>query len=318
MEPEPEVFEEACKQARRRGISMRRASRSLSRITSSGIDLRDTDGQQLLRLSWRELPGFSQPPLSSEKRILLNEGVRQGTGDGFNQPWLRRWLLPVNLGLSVVVNAIPLSRWLLQGIGLWFHEFGHAFVAWLSGRRAIPLPIGWTNVESQRSPVVFVLILILAFVLLIPSLRQQKPFGIIAAMTLILLQLLSWFALSTSNFNILLSWSGIAGEMILPTVLIVASFYQLPRYFRWNLYRIPCQFGACVSFVRTLVFWQKVRMGQESIPFGSLWSASHGDMNELLSAGWTPQMIISSYTSLSWICLAIIISFYLINQRTKA
>ena len=317
MELEPDLFEAACKQARRRGISMRQASRRLSDVNSSGIDLRDTDGQLLLHLPWRQLPGFSPPPLNTEERISLNEGAKQEANAGFDHPWLRRWLLPVNLGLAVVVNAIPLSRWLLQGIGIWFHEFGHAFVAWMSGRRALPLPIGWTTVESERSPVVFVLLLILALLLLIPSLRQQKRLGIVLALTLILLQLLGWFALPTSGFNSLLSWSGVAGELILPTVLIVASFYRLPRYFNWKVYRIPCQFAACVCLVRTVIFWQRVRLGLAPIPFGSIWSANHGDMNDLIASGWSTQTIISSYTTLSWICMAMITGIYLIQQRTN-
>ena len=296
---------------------MRQASRRLSHVNSSGIDLRDTEGQLLLRLPWRQLPGFSPPPLKPEEQIILDAEAKQEAEPGFDHPWLRRWLLPVNLGLAVVVNVIPLSRWLLQGIGIWFHEFGHAFVAWMSGRRALPLPIGWTTVESERSPVVFVLLLIMALLLLIPSLRQQKRLGIVLALTLILLQLLGWFALSTSGFNILLSWSGVAGELILPTVLIVASFYRLPRYFNWKVYRIPCQFAACVCLVRTVIFWQRVRLGQAPIPFGSIWSANHGDMNDLIAAGWSTQMIINSYTTLSWICMAMITGVYLIQQRTN-
>ena len=42
-------------------------------------------------------------------------------------------------------NALPIVNGLLFGIKIWFHELGHATIAWLAGRQALPLPIGWTS-----------------------------------------------------------------------------------------------------------------------------------------------------------------------------
>lgn len=63
--------------------------------------------------------------------------------------------------LGIFMNALPLVNAMLFGVKIWFHEFGHAIIAWLAGRRAIPLPIGWTNVDLERSLFVYFGILIL-------------------------------------------------------------------------------------------------------------------------------------------------------------
>jgi Peptidase M50B-like len=59
--------------------------------------------------------------------------------------------LPLVVLIAWLVNLSPLV-FFLRGFHIWVHEFGHATVAWLVGKRALPLPIGWTNVESENPP----------------------------------------------------------------------------------------------------------------------------------------------------------------------
>jgi hypothetical protein len=49
-----------------------------------------------------------------------------------------------------MVNNIDLLQLLHLPLHIWIHEFGHATVAWWSGHRALPLPIGWTSVSSAE------------------------------------------------------------------------------------------------------------------------------------------------------------------------
>ena len=46
------------------------------------------------------------------------------------------FIFPGLLLLGLLLSAWNLSRFLLWGITIWFHEFGHATIAWLSGQRA--------------------------------------------------------------------------------------------------------------------------------------------------------------------------------------
>ncbi|MGB7564387.1 MAG: M50 family metallopeptidase, partial [Prochlorococcaceae cyanobacterium] len=97
-------------------------------------------------------------------------------GDPGEPRALRRYLLPAATLFALGVQGVaPLSN-LLFGVRIWFHEFGHALVAWLSGRRALPLPIGWTSTSQKRSPVVMVLVLFLELVLLTMAWRERKAF----------------------------------------------------------------------------------------------------------------------------------------------
>src|SRR5580698_10128058 len=62
---------------------------------------------------------------------------------------------PLVAAVAVLVKLSPLG-FLLEGFHVWVHEFGYATVAWLSGMRALPLPFGWTNVEPDKSPLVYI------------------------------------------------------------------------------------------------------------------------------------------------------------------
>jgi hypothetical protein len=54
------------------------------------------------------------------------------------------------VGLALAVNLISVA-FFIQGIHVWMHEMGHAAVAWLTGRKAFPVPLGWTSVGNERS-----------------------------------------------------------------------------------------------------------------------------------------------------------------------
>lgn len=162
------------------------------------------------------------------------------------------------------MNTIPLTKFLLRGVKTWFHEFGHATIAWLSGRRAIPLPFGWTNIEPNRSLFVYCAILFL----------------------LLLLFWMTWL-MSPRTFNMLLAFGGVGGEFYLCAFFMVSYFFSLPEYFRtplagrlwrllrkaeqWDFYRFPVVLGAAFTFWDNVGFWGKINQGQASIPWGSLW-----------------------------------------------
>lgn len=221
-------------------------------------------------------------------------------------------IFPVLLLLGMLMNAMPIANALLFGIKIWFHEFGHATVAWLAGRQALPLPVGWTSYNPQRSLFVYLGMLTLLGLLFWAARRegQRWPMGLAAGLAVV--QFTMTWLLPLETFNLLFSFGGIGGEIYLSALLMVGFYFPLPHYFRWDFYRFPVVVGAAFCFWGQLWLWGQIRRGKASIPFGALWGeADHGDMNQLANVhGWTPGEIIGTYSAIAHLCLFAIVAVY--------
>ncbi|MBE9114080.1 hypothetical protein IQ273_32465 [Nodosilinea sp. LEGE 07298] len=112
----------------------------------------------------------------------------------FDNRYSNGLIFPVLLLAGMLMNAMPIVNALLWGIKIWVHEFGHATVAWLAGRRAIPLPIGWTSVDPRRSLFVYLGILVLLGLLYWAGRREEKRWPVVLAITLAIVQFfMTWF-----------------------------------------------------------------------------------------------------------------------------
>ncbi|NER82360.1 MAG: hypothetical protein F6K42_22910, partial [Leptolyngbya sp. SIO1D8] len=223
-------------------------------------------------------------------------------------------IFPLLSVLAIGLNMMPITKFLLRGIKIWFHEFGHATVAWLSGRRAIPLPLGWTNFDPNRSILVYLLILSLFGLLFWMGRREKKRWPMVLAVVCALLQFLMTWLNSVETFDVLFSFGGIGGEFYLCAFLMVSFFFSLPDYFRWDFYRFPVVIGAAFTFWDNVWFWRQIDRGQASIPWGSLWGGANdsgGDMNRLVQYGWSSQQIIDTYNFLGGCCLIAVLGTYL-------
>ncbi|HIK44033.1 MAG TPA: hypothetical protein IGR64_04000 [Leptolyngbyaceae cyanobacterium M65_K2018_010] len=216
------------------------------------------------------------------------------------------------LALGLIMNAIPLVNGLLQGIKICFHELGHATVAWLAGRQALPLPIGWTILNPQRSLLVYLGLLTLLGLLYWTGRRQRQRWLLGLAIGLGVLQFGMTWLLSPDTFAMLFAFGGVGGELYLSTLLMVSFFFPLPPAWRWEVYRYPVGLAAAFTFWGQFWLWQRIRAGQASIPFGSLWGEpSQGDMNLLVDLhGWTPGAIITTYHGLANLCLVVLLGVY--------
>lgn len=230
----------------------------------------------------------------------------------FDNRYSNGLIFPVLLLAGMLMNAMPIVNALLWGIKIWIHEFGHATVAWLAGRRAIPLPIGWTSVDPRRSLFVYLGILVLLGLLYWAGRREQKRWLMGLAIALAIVQFFMTWLISADTFDMLLSFSGVGGEIYLSALLMVSFYFPLPEYFRWDFYRFPVVLGAAFCFWGQVWLWQQVPRGKASIPFGSLWGeADHGDMNQLINVhGWTPGDIIGTYGAIAHLCLLGIFAVY--------
>ncbi|MGD1940539.1 MAG: hypothetical protein ACFB0G_04455 [Leptolyngbyaceae cyanobacterium] len=253
------------------------------------------------QIGWKRLVPLP-PPATPDDTDLMS----------FQNRYVSALAFPALLLLGMGMNAMPLVNGLLFGIKIWFHEFGHATVAWMAGRRAIPLPIGWTNVGQARSLFVYVGVLTLLGLLFWAGRREGQRWSQILAGVLVVLQFCCTWLLPEPRFQTWLAFGGIGGELYLCTLLMVSFFFPLPAYWRWDFYRYPVVIGAAFTFWGQIWLWRQINRGVESIPWGSLWGGeANGDMNALSYAGWSDRQIIATYTTMSNVCLLALVSVYL-------
>lgn len=99
------------------GVSTRQAVADASKVAPIGAEIDETDPPALLSFDNWKVNAFVPPLL---------------------------------LGFAWLVSQSPLTLF-LPGFHIWIHELGHAVPAWLSGEKALPLPIGFTLIEPDTS-----------------------------------------------------------------------------------------------------------------------------------------------------------------------
>ncbi len=219
---------------------------------------------------------------------------------------------PLLLGLVWLVNQSPFS-FFLRGFQVWMHEFGHATAAWLCGRRALPLPFGWTPVEPEFSPFVYFGLLLLFGILFVAGWKERKIWPMLAALGLALLQFFMTWRLTELRQEFWWSaFGGVGGEFYLSALFMAFFFVELPEKFRWGMCRYVFFLIGATAFLNITGFWNQVYHGLEQIPFGTMINGEDdegGDMNKLMDIyGWTQKDIRQNYQFLGrwcWIFLGL-------------
>lgn len=229
----------------------------------------------------------------------------------FNPTSFDSWIvnavaLPLLVALAWAVNASPFG-FFLRGFHVWMHEFGHATVAWLSGHRALPLPIGWTNYGEERSVFVYFGVLFLLGVLAWAGWRERKIWPVLLAAALVPWQAWLTWRLPENRRELWLAFGGVGGEFYLSAALMGLFFVQFPEKFRWGLCRYVCAFLGASTFLNVWLRWRKIARFEETIPYGSMVNGEEdagGDMNILRDHGWRETQITHAYTTIGFWCIA--------------
>ena len=223
-------------------------------------------------------------------------------------------LAPLIAGAAAVLVTVSPLGFLMTGFHVWVHEFGHATVAWLTGKRAIPLPIGWTNVEFERSFAVYFGALFLLGLLAWAGVRERKPMAVLAAIVIAIAQAYMTWVLPEEPARMAMTFAGVGGEFYLSASLIGLFFFKLPEKFKWGFCRYVFLFLGASSFYSTYIFWKRVKHGLEGIPYGSMVNGEDdagGDMNILVDDfHWTQHKIIWTYNMLGDVCLLVLLATY--------
>ena len=231
----------------------------------------------------------------------------------FNNRISNTFIFPAILLFAALLSSIEFIRLLLYGVIIWVHEFGHATVAWLCGYRAIPLPFGWTSTSLEKSLFVYFGVLILFGLLFWTGQKEKRKWPMVLSVVLAALQFWGTWIISDNRYDLLMSFGGVGGEFYLSTLLIVSFYFPLPAHWRWDFYRYPALLGAGFVFLSSAWRWRQIESGLQAIPWGTMLGGSGdagGDMNRLVSHGWSDQQIIDAYNSLGGACVIVILSVY--------
>jgi hypothetical protein len=233
----------------------------------------------------------------------------------FDSPIVKAIAPPLVAALAILFKMTPLG-FLLEGFHVWIHELGHASVAWLSGRPALPLPIGWTNVEPIGSAILYLAILAALGVLAVSGWRERKAWPMILAAALIAAQTFMTWGLSEDRAHLWMIFGGVGGEFYLSAAMVCLFYFEFPEKFRWGSCRYIVLFIGAASFFESYSFWKKVKSGVEGIPYGSMIHGEDeggGDMNILADDyHWTQHQIVLTYNHLADACVAAMIVIYLV------
>ncbi|MER3434219.1 MAG: hypothetical protein C4288_12525 [Leptolyngbya sp. ERB_1_1] len=260
--------------------------------------------------------GMRSSKLVAWKKQFDLDAISQDDCDpySFKNRYVLLLTFPIVMCSSILLQSIGFAR-VLFPLQIWVHEVGHAMVAWFSGRRAIPLPFGWTNFQPERSLFVYFGILLLFGLLFRAGWKEKKRSTMLFAIACAILQFAMTWIQSADQFEMWFSFGGIGGEFYLSALMIAGFYFQMPNYWRWDFWRYPFIVVGANTFWASFSRWQEIKKGTESIPWGTLLFGegdSGGDMNQLSQVyDWSDQKIITTYNTLGNACLIVLISLYI-------
>ncbi|MDB4976684.1 MAG: hypothetical protein JWN48_5025 [Myxococcaceae bacterium] len=179
-----------------------------------------------------------------------------------------------------------LGRMVLVPAQIQFHELGHALLAWLSARAALPLPFGFTFWREQQSVFTGACMVFLLGVLFFGALRERRPFGAVLAGLLLLAFVVLTFVIPAATSLMLLLLAGLAGELVLTSLTIIAFYFPLPDRVRWDFFRFVLLVPAVACWLSSALQWWRIAEGQEALPTGSILGTAgdgSGDLDRLLA-----------------------------------
>ena len=256
-----------------------------------------------------------QRPFESEARSQEADAPTVNSVQaGYRLRLTRRSETWVVMGSMLIAGLMGLSSFgaiLMLPAEIFVHELGHAVPAWLSSRAALPLPCGFTFWMQDRSVFTGLSMAFLIGLFCYRSFQEGRKVALGVGIFLALLFLLFTFGLSWRTTEAIILFNGVAGELWISTFLIAAFFMRFPDNMRWDFFRIFLLALAVPSWVGAQRLWWRVRVGEQKMPFGSMWSSltgdGGGDLNRLVAEhGFTADELRDDYLLVSGICAALL------------
>ena len=255
--------------------------------------------------------------LEPEREEMSSYAERYAASRGF--PFDTRaantYALPAALLVGLLAHALGFSVLVWATLEMWFHELGHAMVAWLGGFIAVPLPFFTTVPRDDRSVVVILIVLGMIGAIAYETAKRRLWALVAFAGALAVVQVLLTFVLNPAQSTQWWIFAGQGGAIVLPT-LVMLAFYQRIGW-RWDFWRYPATLLAAVGLVHAMFVWVGVARGTGLIPHGSaVGQESEGDMERLVRTyGWTKESLAQTYLFLGSACLASLLVAYVVYWR---
>jgi hypothetical protein len=221
----------------------------------------------------------------------------------FRNPWLDLLALPVALIVALALSATSFGRMLAVLVQIQFHELGHALVAWLSSRAALPLPFGFTFWRQERSTFTGLCVLFLLGLMFVKSDREGRWFGVLLSASLIVAWVMLTFVVAHERSEMWIIAGGVAGEFVLSALAMLAFSFPLPDRLRWDFFRLLILPLAAFAWVSSARLWIGVARGTRALPLGSFLGSAgdlSGDLDRLIhDYGFRPDGLTRGYVWLS-------------------
>jgi Zn-finger nucleic acid-binding protein len=267
--------------------------------------------EQLARMRARSARERAFAPAPTEVETYAERFEKAGRF-AFDDAASKRYAFPAAFAAGILAHWLGLSFLVWGTVEMWFHECGHAVVAWLSGFVAVPLPFFTMLPREERSAWVIAIVLGMIVAIAYESVRRRwwallAFAGVLGAAELLLTAILN--PAQAMQWGI---FAGHGGAIVLPTLVMIA-FYQ-PLGWRWDFWRYPALLIAAVGFVHALFLWAGVARGTEGMPHGSaVGDDAEGDMERLIREfHWTKASLAGSYVALTAVCLLVLSATYLL------
>jgi Zn-finger nucleic acid-binding protein len=210
-------------------------------------------------------------------------------------------------GLAWLTAAYGVGESLAFLVRMQFHELGHALVAWSTGRRALPLPIGVTSWSLDRSSVLVSAEVTFVALLAVWSVREKRRGATITAAVLGAVLAVGLLVPLDASEPWLVA-GGHVGEIVLPALAMLAFHAPLPARARWDFWRWALALVAVFPLAWALRDDLAIGAGTRALPSGSFITgdAASGDIERLLADhGWTEDGLRALFAHLASIALAI-------------
>jgi hypothetical protein len=258
-------------------------------------------------------PGFNRSHLGAGEALHTLDASRFE----YDTPGVNAAALPAALALGVLAQLMGFEIFVFATTSMWAHELGHAVVAWLGGFVAIPLPFVTLHASEDRTFLGAMLLTLSIAIGAFFAFRRRAWALLTLLGGLASLQLLLTLTLNPAQATKWVIFAGLGGELVIPTLWMVAFYQRLPG--RWDFWRYPALAASGVTFVRGLFLWTRVVSGARSMPHGSMvGSDSEGDVERLVRFyHFTEHGLAQAYLALAWGCFAMLACVYAFRVRVS-
>ncbi|MEJ7596334.1 MAG: hypothetical protein WKG01_00375 [Kofleriaceae bacterium] len=223
---------------------------------------------------------------------------------------LRAAAIPGLVLVALAFHAWELGHFMQRtALSMPLHEVGHAATGWWCGFDAIPT-LWKTLIPETRGVIMMLVIAAGCGWLVYRGWRTQQLWLGGVGLALGALQFLGTTA-SLETAQVLITFGGDAGAMVLGTVLMMTFFVGPDSRLRHGGLRWGLAGIGAAGFVDTFATWWSARSDTDVIPFGEIEGVGLSDPSKLQEVhGWSTLQLVDRYVLVGVVCLIALTTVY--------